>query len=532
MASIGRQNAFRRTVAVHLLLLSAAVWAVYVRGRVLYVGGPIGVASLGQFLLLAGIVEGAALIGWPLTQLPKSQALEFLLITPLRPQRVFLAEGLVGLARLGLVTLAGLPILIFLVVVGGLESSHLGPLLAMPFTWGVVTGLGLTVWAYEPVRIRRWGERVFLLLILIYLAIGVLVGEHLKAVLLALPPEIGKFLLAGFEQVHLYSPFTVMQYWLQPPSPLQGALAEERIVPLEIGGLILVAGLMIRGSARLKGHFHDRHYRPVLERYGSLRSRPGDRPLSWWAVKRVSEYSGRINLWLAGGFGILYAAYTVAGPVWPSWLGHQVFVIAEQVGGIPVMATALVVLAAVPAAFQYGLWDSNAQDRCRRLELLLLTHLEARDYWQAAAAAAWRRGRGYFLVAGMLWGAATLAGRMDAVQFAAALAGGVTLWGLYFALGFRAFSRGIQANGMGSLLTLGLPILALGLYRAGGTTLAALVPPGNVYAAAAEPPTLVWALGPLLAGLLALWIGRRALQDCDRELRHWYEQHHGKKVLE
>ena len=63
-------------------------------------------------------------------------------------------------------------------------------------------------------------------------------------------------------------------------------------------------------------------------------------------------------------------------------------------GGIPVLATALVVLAAVPAAFQYGLWDSNTPDRCRRLELLLLTGLTARDYWEAAAAAAWRRGAG------------------------------------------------------------------------------------------------------------------------------------------
>ena len=73
------------------------------------------------------------------------------------------------------------------------------------------------------------------------------------------------------------------------------------------------------------------------------------------------------------------------------------------------IATALMLLATVPAAFQYGLWDSSAQDRCRRLELLLLTRLDARDYWEAAAAAAWRRGRGYFAVAVLLWAAATAA---------------------------------------------------------------------------------------------------------------------------
>ena len=153
MRSISRQKTFRRTVGIHLLLVLAAVWAVYVRGRMLYVGGAIGVALLGQFLLVAGIVEGATLIGWRLTQLPKSQALEFLLVTPLRPRRVFLAEALNGLGRLALVTLAGLPALVFLVVVGGLEFEDLGPLLYMPFTWGAVTGLGLTVWAYEPVKV-------------------------------------------------------------------------------------------------------------------------------------------------------------------------------------------------------------------------------------------------------------------------------------------------------------------------------------------------------------------------------------------
>src|SRR5262249_59710006 len=112
-------------------------------------------------------------------------------------------------------------------------------------------------------------------------------------------------------------------------------------------------------------------------------------------VKRVTQDAGRANLWLAGGFGLLYAAYTVAGPHWPPWMGRLVFIIVDQkMGGIPVLAAALVVLAAVPAAWQYGLWDSNAMDRCRRLELLLLTELEARDYWDAATAAAWRRGRG------------------------------------------------------------------------------------------------------------------------------------------
>src|SRR5262249_55701775 len=141
-------------------------------------------------------------------------------------------------------------------------------------------------------------------------------------------------------------------------------------------------------------------------------------------------------------------------PYWPPWLGRMVFVFFEQkAGGIPGLATALVVLAAVPAAFGYGFWDSNTQERCRRLGLLLLTGLNGREYLMAAAAAAWRRGRGYFGVALVLWLAALAAGKATLLQLLAALTAAVTLWCLYFALGFRAFLRGRQANGLGMFLT-------------------------------------------------------------------------------
>jgi hypothetical protein len=202
------------------------------------------------------------------------------------------------------------------------------------------------------------------------------------------------------------------------------------------------------------------------------------------------------------------------------------------VGGIPMLATALVVLAAVPASFQYGLWDSNSQDRCRRLELLLLTRLGARDYWEAAAAAAWRRGRGYFAVALLLWLAAVGAGRVGVLQATAAAATGVLLWALYFAIGFRAFSRGLQANGLGLALTLGLPLAAVLCWRAGWPGLGAIVPPGGVYAAVAGGAGLGWFFGSILAGALTLAVTRLALASCDRDLRAWYDRHHGRKVLD
>ena len=80
---------------------------------------------------------------WRLTQLPKSQSLEYLLVSPLRPRRLFLAEGLVGLCRLALVTLSGLPLLLVLVLEGVLWPSDVPALLLMPWTWGAVSGLGL-----------------------------------------------------------------------------------------------------------------------------------------------------------------------------------------------------------------------------------------------------------------------------------------------------------------------------------------------------------------------------------------------------
>lgn len=536
MVAPGRQGAFRQAVVVHLLVLAAGVWVICQQG----LDDPR--PFLGHLAMLTGIVEGATLLGWRLTQMPKSQALEFLLVTPLRPPRVYLAEAGVGLGRLALVTLAGLPLLAGLTSLGHLLPADLLPLLLMPWTWGAITGIGLTTWAYEPLPVRRWGERFVLVMILVYLVVGVLAAERLESWLRQVdawsrswyePLGLGAFLYHAFKAFHHYNPFSVLQYWLEASglSEAEAEMAWQRVMGMEAAALLLLGVLLLRSSARLQGHFHERHYKPVLDRAQADTRGIRDRPLSWWAVRRVMEYSGRVNLWLAGGFGVLYAIYTVAGAGWPTWLGRGVFQLCEANGGIPAIATALVVLAAVPAAFQYGLWDSNTQDRCRRLELLLLTELEPADYWNAAAAAAWRRGRGYFFVACLLWGA-DLTRHGDPLRTAAALATGILLWGAYFALGFRAFARGMQANGLGSLLTLGLPGLSFALFRFGLPQVGALLPPGMVYGAGAGLPGLEGLAGPMLAAAGTLIVGRRALANADADLRRWYDQHHGQKVLD
>jgi hypothetical protein len=309
-------------------------------------------------------------------------------------------------------------------------------------------------------------------------------------------------------------------------------VALNRMFGLEVIGLGTLGLVALRGAARLKGHFHDRHYRPMTEVTPDTLGGVGDKPLSWWAVRRVMEYSGRVNLWLAGGFSVLYAAYTVAGDRWPPWLGKVVFQLVENAGGIPALAAGLAVLAAVPACFQYGLWDSSAQDRCRRLELLLLTDLSGRDYWDAAAAAAWRRGRGYFTVAGILWVAALLAGRYTIAQVAGAVAAAVIVWGFSFVLGFTAFARGRQANGLGSFLTLGVPLATLALAKAGWPGLAALTPPGSVCYALLVQPTWAWAIGPMIYGMMALIVGRIARRHCDRDLRGWYDRNAGRRMAD
>jgi len=523
MISPGRQFAFRRTAVLHVLVLTGLGW-------IFHHLPPSYLPFLGDALLVLGIIEGAALIGWRLAQLPKSQALEFLLVSPVSPWRVFVAEAMAGMGRLALVILCGLPVLFVLTFAGQLEWSDIPLLTAIPFLWGTIAGLGLTVWAYERLEIRRWGERVGLGLIILYLVVGVLAAERLKNWLGHLPAEVGQVIYSLILLFMQYNPFGVSEYWLSNDREMD--FAWQRIEALfAISGVVVLA-LLVRAACRLKGHFHDRHYKPAIDRNRRNIGGIGERPLSWWAVRRVLEYSGRMNIWLAGGFGLIYAVYILAGDAWPVWLGRMVFQIFERLGGVPVLSTGLIVLAAVPAAFQYGLWDASTQDRCKRLELLLLTELDGADYWLAAAAAAWRRGRGYFLVAVVLLLALGISGRATLPQVGAAIAAGVLLWTFSFAVGFRAFSRGMHANGLGSFLTLGLPVIAGVLIQLRAPVLSALVPPGAVYLAQTGEPSWLWLPGPLLTGLTTLAIARSARSRCVRELRRWFDRNQGGKSLD
>ena len=153
--SPSRQHSFRVLLTGHIVVLAGCIF--------LAGSGRSSAMFLGQTLLIAGIIEGALLVGWRLSQMPKSQALEFMLVSPLQAPFVLLAEALVGLTRLALITLAGLPLLILMVemprsVLNGpaiLLADDIPWLLIQPFLWGAVTGLGLTAWAYESDPVRR-----------------------------------------------------------------------------------------------------------------------------------------------------------------------------------------------------------------------------------------------------------------------------------------------------------------------------------------------------------------------------------------
>ena len=518
--SVNRQRTFRTVVAAHLL----AVGIIFLG----MMGRRCGPLTLGNVLLIAGIIEGALLIGWRLSQMPKSQALEFLLVSALRPSGVLLSEAAVGLTMLVFVTLAGLPILVLMVLHGMLYIEDVPVLLVVPLVLGAVTGLGLTTWAYESQRVRWWGEKAIIAGILVYLLVGVLAGEHLADWLSGLPGGWGGAIVKWLRALHDYNPFGVMQLAMECPPPW----AWGRLSWMLSIDLVLIVVLLARSAMRLKGHFHDEHYRPIATKKGERRTPVGEAPLTWWAVKRVTRYAGQINVWLAGGFGILYALYNVAEPYWPDWMGRIVFQLFDQVGGLPMMATVLMMLATVPAAFQYGLWDSNTHDRSRRLELLLLTRLDGLAYWRAALTAAWRRSRGYFVLAILMWLAAAVAGRISWSQALAGLTAGIILWGFYFTLGFRAFSRGVQGNRLGTILTMLLPLATYLLAKSDWPMLAVILPPGSVYFGTTGAANAWWMIGPVLAGLATLLLARQALERCDAELRLWYDRHHGVTAAE
>ena len=524
MKSHNRQLSFRRVVAFHvLLMLALTVAASRAETNDEF-------TTVAYLFLVLGIVEGAALVGWRLTQLPKSQALEFLLTSPIQPRRLFFAEMLTGSARFTLVWLSGVPVVGAALFSGNVDLRDFWVLLFMPFEWGILAAICLTAWVYESRAVRRIGELLALAGVVVYLVVGVVAGEHLKLWLESLPDTIAIAIYQSVVFLHEMNPFGVVRYWFARDRA--DWVAFERLEYLSFFGFAVIAGASLRAAFRLRGHFHDRHYRPIEDNRAEQTSLIGDRPLSWWAVRRVMEYSGRVNLWMAGGFSVLYAAYIVAGNDWPAWMGRLVFMLFDQWGGAPAVGTAMAVMAAVPAVFQFGLWDPTVQDRCRRLELLLLTNLEAYDYMAAARSAAWRRGRGYLVVGCILWAALAISGINTWGESIAALVGALSLWAFSFAVGFRAFARGNQSNGIASIITIGFPMIVFLCRRLDHGEWANFIPTGLSFTPLRDGVTWEWVIGLSLTLGYSAWLLRRGLARCDADLRMWFDRNQGTKSVE
>jgi hypothetical protein len=186
------------------------------------------------------------------------------------------------------------------------------------------------------------------------------------------------------------------------------------------------------------------------------------------------------------------------------------------------------VLAAVPAVFQYGLWDSTISNRCRRLELLLLSNLRGYDYWRASLAAAWRRGYDYLIFAGLLWVALAVSGRATWLDAVAAGFGGLLLWAFSFSVGFRAFSTGRHAGALAMGLTLGCPAALMLLLRVNLESIAAFVPTAACYLPLRSGVSEAWAAGAAATLVLTIALIDRGLTRCDRELREWYDANQGR----
>ncbi|MFO0949176.1 MAG: hypothetical protein U1D30_25240 [Planctomycetota bacterium] len=518
-----RQTGFRQFLAIHVLSLAGVVLAcAWMENRRL--PGVVGIA-----MVLLSVIEGALLLGWRLTQWPKSKALELLLVTSLSPRRAMLGEEFVGVTLYTFVSLSGLPILVGMVGLDWIEPTVAATLFLNAYSWGLVVGLGLVWWAYEPLRLRQWGEKFSLVGLLLYLIVGGLAGEHTFRVLDRVPLGMGSLVRDGMLYTNANNPFALAHR--------VGIGNEEGLVSrMAVSGTVgigLAILFVFRAAYRLKPHYVERHYQPAVAIAGENRGVIADRPLGWWAVRRVHEYSGRINLYLAAGASSLYALFLIAGPNWPAWLGTSIFTVFEMMGGVPGLTAGLVVLAAVPAAYQFGLWESNIPDRQKRLEVLLMTQLNVKDYLHASWSAAWSRGRGYFLSALVLWLAGYYAGRFSLTDLVLAILAGGSLVLFYFAAGFRFLAKSSGGTTTGLLLSLVLPLGTWGLAASNHTVLATFLPPGQVFFATNHSTPSVASSGLVALSILATFalsitMLAHAYRAFDRDLRAWYSDSQGR----
>ncbi len=512
-----RQYLWRWMICLHFFVLISAAFVPtsFRRGEL-----------IGHALLLVSIVEAAILIGWRLAQWPKHQAIELLLTSPLSGPACIAAELLIGTVQMLFLTVASLPIFMLLKFTTPIRTRSdqqllvetINPLI-IPFSmmWGLTLGMGIVWWAYERREVRRVLEKISMAGVLTFIIGGAMIGKQSIALLNRMPDLPAKIIQTVLGLTYDLNPFVVIQHIHFP----YAELAPKHAVMSGLVSLGMLAFFCLRILFRLKPHYIDYHYGPGRGKLQGKRGTIGDWPLTWHAVRRVSRYSGLANVYLAGGFSLLFSGMLIVGPAnWPTWAGRDVLLMFEQIFGVTGIMTGLVLLAAVPAAYQFGLWDPSPTERLKKLELLLLTDLQPRDFLAASWSASAHRGGWYLSFALILLAAGNWAGRFTPMQATLILMAMIGLIGLYFAIGFYFLAR-TTSTLVGMTLCVVFPALTyFDMTRSGGS-LGQFLPTGTLTGAIQNPTWLLAGI-VILQASVAIGLLIHATRQLDTQLRQWY----------
>lgn len=500
-----------------------------------------------QFLL--AVVVGGSLTGWRVTQMPKTRSAEFFLVTPRSDWEIVRAEVLSGLLRTAFVVGAGTPVIFAMWGVGWMQMSEAVSLAVIPTLCGWTAGLSLAAVAYAPLWFRRLIERLVLVAILAYL---IVVGLFMKYFLM----EGLRWWTSWTEQSPtVFGSFSRMLDYFNPFRLLGVLGSQSEGVELRLLATVGLLGGICLFDYWFLGWRLRRHY--LEENFGNQYRKKkyekpiGQNPLAWWTARRVSRFRGAVNLYLAWTTIGLYCGWMLLGDNWPDWAGDFLMRFFYMVGGSAIMGVFAVQFGLVPVGFLTGLWDSNQQQRVGRLELLLVTDLEPKEYLWGSVAASWTRGKWYAGAALFLWVCTAIAGRMSwwAALFVILCAANYAL--LFFAIAFRNFARigndRVSAN-LGLLMTVGIPFAIWGLFLVGLDQVAAATPLGGMFVVARHeelvamghavnvaveyhtqlPVTGVWVLvglSNLVYCGISVWLIRTALARFDEEIHGWFADH-------
>ena len=490
--------------------------------------------------LLSAIVLGAFLTGWRLSQWPKSRAAEFQMVTPARDIELIGGELVAGIFRTSIVVLSGAPLIALLWGLKWITAIDALALVVVPWIAGCLSGALLAVVAYEPQWVRKWLERAVLGVILVYLVALGLLGSYVLPRLLAWWSQ-----LSGLPADALAGMGATMRY--VNPFRFLGAVGDADPASMAWRLLAVTACLALavtlcawRLAVRLRPHYDEENYalrRRRRRRDGAV----GNAPLSWWTRRRVSQFKGRINLYLLWFTVGLYAAWMHYEASWPPWLAVAQLMMIERLGGATLLLLASLQLAVVPIAFLSGLWDSTPAQRVRRLELLLVSPLAARDFLRASVVAAWTRSRGYVLAAMIMLAALRSTGQVNAAGglLIATLAGSYLL--LAFAAAFRDFAQAGTERQMairGLSWSAAVPLVTVLLVQLKVWPLALASPLGAIYWVTLLPDQrLAWGVPHEAAGWLmigaaqlaccvgALALLRRTAASFDTDIRASFARH-------